>query len=121
MTEPFKVRRVITPEHAATISNMLAEAVEKSEAGPVLPGYRFAGFSSLTGIPGTDNLPRGWLTSAYVGYGPLPNERYVILVWIDDPQEVYFGKDVAQPVFRELAAYLVNYMALASSAAEVSQ
>ncbi|NLV73221.1 MAG: penicillin-binding protein 2 [Chloroflexi bacterium] len=121
VTEPFKVRRVITPEHAATISNMLAEAVEKSEAGPVLPGYRFAGFSSLTGIPGTDNLPRGWLTSAYVGYGPLPNERYVILVWIDDPQEVYFGKDVAQPVFRELAAYLVNYMALASSAAEVSQ
>ncbi|MCE5259021.1 MAG: penicillin-binding protein 2 [Chloroflexi bacterium] len=115
-TEPYRVRRVISAENAAAVTSMLVEAVNSSAMGPIVPGYQFAGISSLTGTPGADNLPRGTLTSSYIGYGPLPDKRYVILVMIDQPQPVYFGTDVAQPVFRQMATYMVNYLGIAPSA-----
>ena len=115
-TKPFRIRRVIAEQHADAITKMLVEAVDTSDLGPIVDGYQFAGISSLTGTPGADNLPRGTLTSSYIGYGPLPEKRYVMLVMIDQPQQVYFGTDVAQPVFRQMAAYLVSYLGIAPGA-----
>jgi cell division protein FtsI/penicillin-binding protein 2 len=117
VTEPSRVRRVVSAEVAQSVSRILAQAMAQSESEALVAGYRFAGMSSMTGTPGADNLPRGVLSTAYIGYGPLPESRYVVLVWFDQPQQAYFGKDVAAPVFGKLVKYMMDYYGIAPTAA----
>ncbi|MHB1354924.1 MAG: peptidoglycan D,D-transpeptidase FtsI family protein [Anaerolineae bacterium] len=116
VTQPYRVRRVVSAEVAQSVTRMLAEAVAQGQSEALVPGYRFAGISSTTGKPGFDNLPRGVPTSAYIGYGPLPQNRYVVLVWFDESPPAYFGNDVAAPVFGKMVRYLMDYMGIAPDA-----
>jgi cell division protein FtsI/penicillin-binding protein 2 len=113
VTQPYRVRRVVSAEVAQGVTRILAETMGQAQPAALVPGYRFAGMSSMTGTPGADNLPRGVLTSAYIGYGPLPEKRYVVLVWFDQPEQAYFGEDVAAPIFSKMVSYLMDYMGIA--------
>lgn len=117
VTLSYRVRRVVSSEVAQSVTRILAEAMTQAQSEAIVPGYRFAGMSSMTGTPGADNLPRGVLTSAYIGYGPLPQKRYVVLVWFDQPEQAYFGQDVAAPVFGKMVRYLMDYMGITPDAA----
>jgi len=44
-----------------------------------------------------------------VGYGPLPDPRWVILVKFDKPKVKKWGLESAAPEFRRMFEYLVSY------------
>lgn len=107
--QPQVVRRVIAPETAAHVQEMLRAVVADGTAKTVaLPGYQIAGKT------GTAQKYRpGAYVSSFVGYLPAsPNvkPRVVLLVAVDEPQgKKYYGAEVAGPAFRAMASRLMTY------------
>ncbi len=113
--------QVITSEASETITAMLVSAVEKgfAKSGRV-PGYRIAaktGTSQIAGPGGKYETGTGSTTASFIGYGPIPNPRFVILVKMDRPKyrEVVHGAAAAAPLFKEIAAFLFRYYGIPPS------
>jgi cell division protein FtsI/penicillin-binding protein 2 len=73
-----------------------------------IEGYTLAGKSGTADIPGPGGYKSGTYAS-YVGLGPVPNPRFVILVRIDRPDSLYGGV-AAAPAFRSVANELLIHM-----------
>ncbi len=112
---PLRVRRVVSAETADQITAMMVDAVETGMTKAVLPGYRLAGKSGTSGIPTLDGYDRQDTIASFVGYGPVEDPRFVILVKFDRPREGQWGLEVAAPEFRNMAEMLVNYWAIPPS------
>jgi cell division protein FtsI/penicillin-binding protein 2 len=109
---PEAVRRVISTETAQQITQLMVDAVELGLKSVVVPGYRLAGKSGTAGIPDISGYEGRDVVASFVGYGPVPDPRFVILVKYDKPQEGYWGGEVAAPAFREMAKFLIDYYGL---------
>jgi len=109
-TKPFRVLRVIAPEAAQQITQMMADSLEMGMKEAVLPGYRFAGKSGTAEIPDQEGYDsREKIIASFVGFGPIPNPRFVVLVRFDAPTTGYWGLEVAGPEFSKMNKYLVDY------------
>jgi cell division protein FtsI/penicillin-binding protein 2 len=112
--QPIRVRRVISAEVAQQITNLMADAMQLGLEKATLPGYRLAGKSGTAEIPDQEGYHQNKdVVASFVGFGPVPNPRFVILVKYDKPQEGYWGGDVAAPAFRKMAQFLVDYFGIA--------
>ncbi len=107
--EPFVVRQVVSPETARQITEMMVDAVEIGMGKAVLTGYRFAGKSGTSGIPTEDGYDTTDTIASFVGYGPVEDPRFVVLIKFDRPREGQWGLEVAAPEFRNMAEMLVDY------------
>ena len=76
-----------------------------------IPGYILATKSGTADIPdlGGYNLQKTY--ASYVGIGPIPDPRFVILVRIDQPVTTW-GGTAAAPVVRALADDLFRYLGI---------
>ncbi len=109
---PVQKRSVVTPETAHTATDIMEFTWTQPALQPHnIPGYRFAGKSGTADIPvaGRYNLSKTY--ASFIGFGPLPNPRFVILVRIDQPEAMYGGV-VAAPVFRAIASEILTYLAI---------
>ncbi|MFN3821436.1 MAG: penicillin-binding transpeptidase domain-containing protein, partial [bacterium] len=106
-------RRVISPETADKLTNMLLLAVEKGTGKAAqLKNVAVAG---KTGTALMVNPQGGYFSDRYIasfiGYFPLPKPQCLILVTVEDPNgphSEHTGGDVAAPIFREIAQQLLN-------------
>jgi cell division protein FtsI (penicillin-binding protein 3) len=115
VVDPIPLRQVISEDVADTITQMLVEAIEKGIKLAIVPGYRFAGKSGTAGIPDQEGYQAEDIIASFVGYGPVPNPRFVILVKFDRPREGYWGMEVAAPEFRKVAQFLLDYYGIPPS------
>lgn len=107
-TRPFRVRQVVSPEVAEQITTMLADAVELGMRQASVPGYRVAGKSGTAGIG--EEAYRGTETIvSFVGYAPIPDPQFVVLVKLDKPTRGRWGTEVAAPAFSEMAQFLFDH------------
>ena len=112
--KPVRVRRVIllgdiTADHRNDGAMPWSLALPE----PLVPGYRFAAKSGTSQIVEQESYQDKDVVASFVGYGPLPDPRFVILVKYDKPREGYWGSEVAAPAFGRLAEYLVRYYGIA--------
>jgi cell division protein FtsI/penicillin-binding protein 2 len=108
---PGPLRRSVKPETAATMTDWLVSVVDLGVKEARVPGYKLAGKTGTGLIPppgGTYNPDE--TIASFVGYGPAENPRFVILVRIDRPQVRQTGAEVAAPVFKNIAQWLLAYM-----------
>lgn len=105
--QPIVVRRAVSEQSAATLTNMMVDALEEAGSRALVPGYRVAGKTGTAEIP----IPGGYhptLTLAsFAGYLPADDPQVVILVIIDRPSTSRWGSQTAAPTFRRLAQQLV--------------
>ena len=103
---PQAERQVISPETSRQVNDLLAQAVTKdSYKNAVVPGYTLAG---KTGTAFNPNDPQDRLDATMVGWGPVPNPRFLVLVWLEDPKaQDGWASLTAAPVFREVVQRLV--------------
>lgn len=103
---PQAVRQVVSPETARLVSWLLSQAVqEDSYRNAVLPGYTLAGKTGTALNPGD---PDDLLDATMVGWVPALDPRFLVLVWLEDPQaQDGWASLTAAPVFREVAQRLV--------------
>ncbi len=118
--EPKSVRRVVRKETAHTLIAMLVNASKRSESRMHrVEGYEVAGKTGTASIPLTTGGYHEDLTIAsYIGFGPVEDPRFVILVKIDRPTVEPWGSLVAAPVFREIAFELFRYYHIPPTAAQ---
>ncbi len=117
-TEPEKISQVIDSKTAATISSMLVSVVENGHGKKAgVPGYYIAGKTGTAQVAYRDRLgydPNKNIGS-FIGYGPVDNPQFLMLVRIDEPQDVTFAETSAAPAFGEIASFILNYLQIPPS------
>ncbi len=107
-SKPYIKRRVIKEESSRQVSEMMESAVKKAHVASI-PGFRIAGKTGTAQIP---DFEKGGYSEEYVhtfvGFGPVSDPEFVILIKIDKPNVVLAGYTVV-PAFKELAQFVLNY------------
>ena len=106
MDEPKQGVPVVDSEIAKKISLMLEEVVHPGGTGikARVPSYRIGGKTGTAWLSKNGNYSKEEYISTFVGIAPLNNPRLVVLVKIDKPQGLYYGSDVAAPIFSEVTS-----------------
>jgi cell division protein FtsI/penicillin-binding protein 2 len=108
--EPVVVRRVISNETSNALTGMMNVAAEKGESKlAIVPGYHIAGKTGTASIPTLGGYVSDGTIASFVGFGPVDEPRFVILVKIDWPKDKPWGSLVASPVFSSIASQLFAY------------
>lgn len=112
-TEPEKVGQVLDTRTAAQVSAMLVNVVENGHGKrAAVPGYYIAGKTGTAQVPYKDRA--GYDPSknigSFIGYGPVDNPQFLMLVRIDHPKNVNFAESTAAPAFGQIAAFILNYL-----------
>ena len=72
-----------------------------------MEGYRLAGKTGTAQIPAEHGYDPTYTIASFVGWGPLPEPEFLVLVRIDKPEISPWGSVVAAPVFRQIVERLV--------------
>ncbi len=52
---------------------------------------------------------------SFIGFGPVDNPQFVMLVRVDNPKDVKFAETTAAPAFGEIANFILNYLQIPPS------
>jgi cell division protein FtsI/penicillin-binding protein 2 len=99
--------RPISVETAQMLTEMLAESLEKETNFANVEGYRLAGKTGTAEIPSEFGYDPKWTIASFVGWGPIDDPRFVVIVRLDKPESSPWGSVVAAPVFRDVVKRLV--------------
>jgi len=102
--EKYVVRRVISPESASALTQMMEGVVEYWKDYADVPGYSAAGKSGTAEVPTLLGYePSHPPIVSFGGFVPARNPRVAILVRIDKPKIKATGIQFAAPAFSKLA------------------
>jgi cell division protein FtsI/penicillin-binding protein 2 len=104
--------RPITPEAAQTLTQMLALSLEGETRRATIVGYQLAGKTGTAQIPGEKGYDPKWTIASFLGWGPVEDPRFIVLVRLDKPKSSPWGSVVAAPVFQEVVERLVVLLEL---------
>jgi cell division protein FtsI/penicillin-binding protein 2 len=90
--------------------------VENGEAKAFKPkGFTFAGKTGTAQIPVEGHYDPQKTLASFVGFGPVENPKFVMLVRLDEPKTSQFGSETAAPTFFSIAQRLYNYWGISPS------
>jgi cell division protein FtsI (penicillin-binding protein 3) len=106
-TEPGPTRRVVSPQAAATVSQMLEEVTTSKGTAPqaAIPGYRVAGKTGTADRIDPKTGKYNGKVATFVGFAPADKPDIVVAVVLDNPKNGYFGGEVSAPVFADVASF----------------
>ena len=116
--DPKEVGQPIKEETAQTISKILSEEINSGGGRSAkVDGYTFCG---KTGTAqrinhGRAGYAEGQYIASFMGFGPLEDPQYVVLIVVDNPSGVFYGAQVAAPVFKEMMTEIVHYKGIRPS------
>ncbi len=116
LEQPNDGRQVISQETAAAVRRMLEEVVRPGGTGTkaAVDGYRIAGKTGTAWKFATGGYSEDKYISIFAGLAPASNPRLATVVVIDEPRgELYYGSDVAAPVFADVMAESLRLLAVA--------
>lgn len=111
-TQPRVVSQPITPQTANTVSAMLVDVVENGFGKrAAVPGYYIAGKTGTAQVHGNNGKydPTNNIGS-FIGYGPVENPQFLMIVRVDHPRDVQFAESTAGPAFGQIAQFILNYL-----------
>lgn len=107
--KPEEVRKVITESSAVTVRGMLVSVVEKGHAKLAqVPGYYVGGKTGTAQIAGSGGYSADRTMQSFVGFGPIDNPNFAILITLKNPETKY-SSDSAAPIFSRVASFLFDY------------
>jgi cell division protein FtsI/penicillin-binding protein 2 len=109
---PFIIRRVINPETALRLKEILAGVVENGTGKLArIEGIRVAGKTGTAQKIGSDGrYVHDRFVASFIGFAPVDNPRIAICIVVDEPKPYYFGGVVCAPVFKKVASEVLNYL-----------
>ena len=115
LDQPNDGQRIITDDTAESIRAMMEVVVQPggtgSEAG--VTGYRVAGKTGTSWKAAPGGYSEDKYFSIFAGFAPASNPRLAAVVIIDEPTgDLYYGGDVAAPVFGDVMAESLRLMAI---------
>jgi cell division protein FtsI/penicillin-binding protein 2 len=110
---PRVIRRVIKPETAQVVNDILAHSIGKESSNKAnLAGYTIVGKTGTAQIPIPGGYDPKWTIASFGGYFPADSPQYVIMVKIDRPTVSPWGSQVASPVFAAIAQQIAQLTGL---------
>ncbi len=107
-----RVEKVISKQTADDVAQMMIKVVEGGSGYLTrMPGYKIAGKTGTAQVPRADG--KGYEDNknigSFVGFAPVGDPKFIILVRIDYPQTNTFAERSAVPAFAEIAKELFKY------------
>lgn len=112
---PQQGRRILSSETALAVRRMLEEVVRPGGTGTKasVTGYRVAGKTGTAWKFAAGGYSRDQYLSIFAGLAPASDPMLAAVVIIDEPKgELYYGSDVAAPVFAEVMAESLRLLAV---------
>lgn len=110
--EPEPVRQVISKNTSEELRAILETVVsEGTGKNAYLEGYKVAGKTGTAQkiLPGGGYSSNEYIAS-FIGFAPADHPRIAALVIVDSPQGVYYGGQVAAPVFKNVVLDTLRYL-----------
>jgi cell division protein FtsI (penicillin-binding protein 3) len=107
--------RVLASDSAAAVRRMLEEVVRPGGTGTkaAITGYRVAGKTGTAWKFATGGYSQDKYISIFAGLAPASDPRLAAVVVIDEPSgELYYGSDVAAPVFAKAMSESLRLLAV---------
>jgi len=108
-------KRVLSEKVARDLIGLLEQAVMPEGTGvkAAVPGYRVAGKTGTAWKAEDGGYSRTKYLSVFAGVVPATRPRLAIVVMVDEPSgSMYYGGDVAAPVFSAVASGALRLMAV---------
>ena len=105
-------RRIMSEQTAAAMSHMMSLVVTNGTAKTaILEGFTSAGKTGTAQKidPRTRTYSPHDYVASFVGFTPVENPQYAILVVVDSPRGKIYGGDVAAPVFKRISEQILAY------------
>ena len=112
---PPEAEKILSKDTANAVRRMLEEVVRPGGTGTKasVPGYRIAGKTGTAWKFAAGGYSKDKYISIFAGLAPASNPRLAAVVVIDEPGgELYYGSDVAAPVFADVIAESLRLMAV---------
>jgi cell division protein FtsI/penicillin-binding protein 2 len=111
-TEPTVVRQVISPESAATMTDLMIYVVDVGVKAAIIPGYTVAGKTGTAQIPTEEGYTEDETIVSFVGFAPADDPKVVVLVKMDRPNPNIspWAAYTAAPVFAKVTRRLLEYL-----------
>ncbi|MDA3840186.1 MAG: penicillin-binding protein 2 [Patescibacteria group bacterium] len=111
VTQARELKRVISEKTALILSGMLVNVVDGGHAKlAAVDGYYVAGKTGTAQV--ADDVTKGYgekTIHTFVGFSPVEEPEFVMLVRLDDPKDVYYSASSAAPLFGDIAEFILNY------------
>lgn len=110
--EPTEVRRVVSEETSRTMGKMLRSVVVNGHGKRAdVSGYLVAGKTGTAQVAKSDakGYEDGMSIGSFVGYGPIDDPKFVVLVKLDNPKNVEWAESSAAPTFGQIMKFLLEY------------
>ena len=113
--QPAESGRTISKDTAVAVRRMLEEVVRPGGTGTkaAVTGYRIAGKTGTAWKFATGGYSEDKYISIFAGLAPASDPRLAAVVVIDEPSgELYYGSDVAAPVFADVMSESLRLLAI---------
>jgi cell division protein FtsI (penicillin-binding protein 3) len=115
LDQPAEGDQIISRESATAVRRMLEEVVRPggTGTGAAVTGYRIAGKTGTSWKFAAGGYSKDKYISVFAGLAPASNPRLAAVVVIDEPTgELYYGGDVAAPVFADVMSESLRLLAV---------
>jgi cell division protein FtsI (penicillin-binding protein 3) len=111
----------ISPETARTITAMLTQSLEGETQYARVEGYELAGKTGTAQVPTDVGYDPNQTIASFVGWGPVSDPQFMVLVRMDKPTISPWGSVVAAPIFQDVVERLVVFLGIPPDTAPVQQ
>jgi cell division protein FtsI (penicillin-binding protein 3) len=115
LEQPSDGQQVISNDTATSVRRMLEEVVRPGGTGTkaAVPGYRVAGKTGTAWKFSSGGYSEDEYISIFAGLAPASDPQLAAVVVIDEPRgELYYGSDVAAPVFADVMSESLRLLAV---------
>lgn len=114
--KPKKIRQLFSASTAEIVSEMMVSAVDNGEAKWAKPkGYRIAGKTGTAQIPVAGHYDDKKTIASFVGFAPVDDPKFVMLVTLREPSSSQWGSETAAPLFFTIAKDIFLYLGIPAS------
>ncbi len=107
---PPPSHRIISPQAASQITQMMVNGVENGEVRYYrLNDYTIAGKTGTAQIPIAGHYDPQKGIASFIAFGPVPNPKFTMLVTLQDPQTSPWGSTTAAPLWFSIAKEILRY------------
>lgn len=111
---PDIVNQVVDKATAQEVKRILESVVENGTGkNAFIEGFRIAGKTGTAQKVGEGGYMEGKYVASFAGFAPADNPQIVMLIVIDEPEGLYYGGQIAAPVFGAIMKDVLQYLKIA--------
>ncbi|SDE87079.1 stage V sporulation protein D [Sporomusa acidovorans] len=109
--QPDVVRQVMDTAVTKQVNDILESVVSQgSGKNAYIEGFKIAGKTGTAQKVGAGGYSPGKYVASFVGFAPADNPQVAMLVVIDEPVGLYYGGQIAAPVFGAIMKDVLQYL-----------